>query len=123
MLALLATAVVVGLLGLGVGGIGGFLLGRGGVGGPSDPNLAEACATLDRISGQLPIDEDSLALDDPLVWELLAAGSHFTAAGSEPDGDEQLREIGTEVQQGISALDVELLEDATSKMQAECAGR
>src|SRR5699024_5540221 len=82
-----AAAVVAGLVGLGVGGVGGALLASGGPGGDRrGQDVADGCAILDRMEADLPVEEDSVTLDEPLLFELGAAGQLFMAAGA---GDQQ----------------------------------
>lgn len=114
-----AAAVVAGLLGLVIGGLGGALLssGLGGGGSRTDQNISEGCAILDRLEEDLPLQEDSLDLSDPLLFELGAAGNHFMAAGA-GDTDGELWTAGNELVAGMSRLDTDLtnqgLEDAAA---------
>lgn len=118
----LAAALVAGLLGLGVGGVGGALLSTalgGEKGSSTEQNVAEGCAILDRLELELPLHEDSLALDEPLMFELGAAGNHFMAAGA-GDTDGELWRAGSDLVAGMSRLDPQLLNDALAQLEPIC---
>lgn len=117
-----AAAAVVGVLGLVVGGIGGALLssGLGGGGSTEDQNIAEGCAILERVEEDLPVQEDSLALDEPLMFELGAVGQLFMAAGA-GDTDGELWTAGNDLVAGMSRLDVDLLNEGIEQAEAICA--
>lgn len=79
-----AAAVVAGLVGLGIGGLGGVLLSSGGIGGGdrTDHDIAAGCAILDRVEDDLPVEEGSISMEEPLIYELNGAGHLFIAAGA-----------------------------------------
>lgn len=117
-----AAAAVAGVLGLLVGGVSGALLssGLGGSGSRTDQNVAEGCAILDRLEEELPVEEDSVGLSDPLIFELGAAGQLFMAAGAgDPNGE--LWTIGGDLVSGMSTLDVERMNDSIEAAEEICA--
>lgn len=119
----IAAALVAGLFGLVIGGLGGTLLAGGiGIGSDSrmDQNISEGCAILDRLEEDLPVQEDSLGLEDPLVFELGAAGHHFLAAGA-GDNSGVLWSGGSDLVAGMSRLDVELTNQGIETLEETCA--
>lgn len=113
-----AAAVVAGLVGLGLGGLGGVLLSSGGLGGGdrTDQDIAEGCAILDRAEDDLPVQEGSMNLEDPLIFELGAAGQLFMAAGA-GDQDGEAWRTGQELVSGMSTLDAEMINDSVETAQ------
>lgn len=112
---------IAGGLGLITGGLGGTLLstGLGNGGSKADQNISEGCAILDRLEEDLPVEEDSLSLSEPLLFELGAAGHHFMAAGAgETDGP--LWTAGSDLVAGMSRLDVGLTNEG-AEAEGICA--
>lgn len=119
----IAAALVAGLLGLAVGGIGGTFLATG-LGGASDSrvdqNISEGCAIIDRLEEDLPIEDGSFAFDNPLMFELGAAGNHFMAAGAgDPNGE--LWTAGNDLVAGTARLDSELTNGGLDQLEEICA--
>ncbi|WP_157697066.1 hypothetical protein [Brachybacterium avium] len=117
-----AAALVVGLIGLGIGGVGGALLSGslGSADSRADQDLADGCAILDRAEGELPLTEESLDVQAPLFSELLAAASLFTAAGVGKD-DLELQTAGSELLEGMSRLDIDLANETLEALAPICA--
>ncbi|MDN5899050.1 MAG: hypothetical protein L0H74_03180 [Brachybacterium sp.] len=117
-----AAALVVGLIGLGIGGVGGALLSGslGSADSRTDQDLADGCAILDRAEGELPLTEDSLDVQDPLFFELVAAANLFTAAGV-GDDDLALRTAGSELLDGMTRLNIDQVNEAIETLAPICA--
>lgn len=120
----LAAALVAGMLGLLIGGLGGTLLaagvGGGGSGSRAGQNISEGCAILDRLEEDLPVEEDGFDLGSPLMFELGAAGNHFMAAGA-GDTDGVLWSAGSDLVAGMSRMDVELTNEGLEALEETCA--
>ncbi|GAA1489137.1 hypothetical protein [Brachybacterium sacelli] len=113
-----AAAVIAGLVGLGLGGLGGVLLSSGSAGGSdTDQDIAEGCAILERAEDQLPVSEDSLSLEEPLLFELGAAGNLFMAAGA-GGADDELWASGSDLVTGMSMLDTDMINESIETLQA-----
>lgn len=125
--AVIVTAVVTGLIGLGAGGLGGYLLGSPGGTSSSGPraeqNLEGGCTILERLDAELPADGDALDLSEPLLFELTAAGSSFMAAGRADENYEVPAETGQDLVAGASTVNIELINESVQSLQTECAGR
>lgn len=127
-LVVIAAALVAGLIGLAIGGLGGTLLGgtllAGGLGGGSDSrveqNISEGCAILDRLEEDLPVQEDRFDLESPLMFELGAAGHHFMAAGA-GDTSGVLWSGGSDLVAGMNTLDVERTNEGLGALEKTCA--
>lgn len=117
-----AAALVVGLIGLGIGGVGGALLSGslGSADSRTDQDLADGCAILDRAEGELPLTEDSLDIQDPLFFELVAAANLLTAAGLGND-DLELRTAGSELLDGMTRLNIDQVNEAIESLAPICA--
>lgn len=124
-IAVLVTAVVAGFIGLGAGGLGGYLLGSPSSAASSEDraaqNIAEGCAVLDRVGDELPVDAASLDLHEPLLFELTAAGSSFMAVGRVGESHQALAEAGSELVSGVSTLNAERVNEGLEVLEAECA--
>ncbi|MDN5821461.1 MAG: hypothetical protein L0H39_08235, partial [Brachybacterium sp.] len=108
-----AAALVVGLIGLGIGGVGGALLSGslGSADSRTDQDLADGCAILDRVEGELPLTEESLDVQAPLFFELLAASQLFMAAGVGED-DLELQMASSELLAGMNRVDIDQANEA-----------
>src|SRR5690625_7807347 len=64
-----------GRAGLGLGGLGGVLVSSDGLGGGdrTGQDIADGCAILERLKDDLPAEEGSVTLEEPLLFELGAA--------------------------------------------------
>lgn len=120
----LVAALVAGVLGLGVGGLGGVLLSSGlsGSGSRTEHDVEQGCAIVERLEEELPLTADGLELDGPLVYELMAAGSLFMAAGY-GDDDEALLGAGRDLVGATNRLDVEVMNETYDVLRSECAAR
>ena len=110
--------VVVGLL---VGVLAGSTLlgGSGSGGGDAAEDAAIACDYASSLAEDF--DPDALALDDPLIWQLQAAGGLAQAAATADPAYAMLGEQGLDLFEGASRLDTELLEETLQAMDTTCA--
>lgn len=118
-----AASLVTGLIGFGLGGLGGVLLtsGLGGSGSRTDQNVSDGCAILDRVESELPVTDDSLSLEDPLLFELGAAGQLFMASATTEDGDEAVQDAGRGLLSGASMLDTGQINESLEALAPLCA--
>lgn len=121
----LVAALLAGLIGLAAGGLGGFLVGNGS-GGPggddrSAQNVAAACVSLENASADMPLsDQDTMTLDSPLTWELMAAGLSFQAAGAEDGVGDPLYEAGGRLVMAVQRLDIDMSNEAFDELITYC---
>lgn len=113
-----AAAVVTGLVGLGLGGLGGVLLSSGGIGGGdrTDQDIAAGCAILDRVEDDLPVEQGSMSLEEPLIFEVGAAGQLFMAAGA-GGTDDELWSAGSDLVSGMSTVDADRINESVRTLQ------
>ncbi|WP_147918070.1 hypothetical protein [Ruania zhangjianzhongii] len=109
--------VVVGLL---VGVLAGStLLGGGGAaGGGAADDAATACAYVEASVDQ--VSEEAMALDQPLIWQLQAAGALAKAAATGDEDYEAFGEQGIELFQAMSTFDAELAQTTLAAMEQSC---
>lgn len=113
-----AAAVVAGLVGLGLGGLGGVLFSSSGLGGGDrkGQDIADGCVILDRLEDDLPVEEGAVSLEEPLLFELGAAGQLFMAAGA-GDQDSEAWLTGKELVSGTATLDMKGINDSVETAQ------
>lgn len=104
-----------GLVALAVGLAAGTLLGGGGLVGEDD-DLQTACRYVEDFGSGVA---ERIALDEPLVWQVGGAAQIAVAAGLE-NGDEALREAGTDLMTAMQQLDGELVDAAIDKIGSHC---
>ena len=125
--ALIITAVVAVIVGLVLGGGIGYLIfadrGDSGSTPRAEQDVAEGCAILERLAGELPVDPDSASLKDPVIFELLGAGHLFMAASRADESYEAISELGNDLINGMSRLDLDQANEAIAPLQEECADR
>ncbi|HJB11214.1 MAG TPA: hypothetical protein H9786_11930 [Candidatus Brachybacterium merdavium] len=114
-----AAAVMAGLAGLGLGGLGGVLVSSDGLGGGdrTGQDIADGCAILERLKDDLPAEGGSVTLEEPLLFELGAAGQLFMVAGA-GDQESEAWLTGSELMDGMSTLDVEKINDSVETAQS-----
>lgn len=119
-----AVALVIGLV---IGAAAGQLLFAGNTGGSAESraeqDVIEGCAILDRIGDELPLDEDSTSISEPVLFELLGAGHLFMAAVRADESYEKVGELGQTMVSGVSRLETDELNEAITGLQSECADR
>ena len=110
--------VVVGLL---IGVLAGStLLGGGGdAGSGPDADAQAACAYVEASVGE--VDEESMALDQPLIWQLQGAGALAQAAATGDESYQAFGEQGMELFRAMSTLDLELAQSTLTAMESSCA--
>lgn len=104
-----------GLVALAVGLAAGTLLGGGGLVGEDD-DLQTACRYVEDFGSGVA---ERIALDEPLLWQVGGAAQIAVAAGLE-NGDEALREAGTDLMTAMQQLDGELIDDAIAAIDSHC---
>src|SRR5699024_12871080 len=105
--------------GLGLAGLAGALVSSAGPGGGAraGQDIAEGCAILERLKDDLPAGEGSVTLEEPLLFELGAAGQLFMVAGA-GDQESEAWLTGSELMDGMSTLDVEKINDSVETAQS-----
>lgn len=113
--------VVVGLL---VGVLAGSTLlgGNTGVGGEAGEGAAgDAAAACAYVTANVDgLDQESLALDEPLIWQLQAAGALAQAAAVGDAGYQALGEQGMELFGAMGRLDVQVAQSTLTAMDEIC---
>lgn len=121
----LAAALVAGLIGVAIGGLGGFALSSSGIGGAgssrAEQSAAEGCATLARVDDELPLTDESLNLSEPLVFELMGAAGLFMATGRADDSFVEFADAGQDLISGTNTLDMETANESIEILTRECA--
>ena len=80
-------------------------------------DIADGCAILERLKDDLPAEEGSVTLEEPLLYELGAAGQLFMVAGA-GDQESEAWLTGSELMDGMSTLDVEKINDSVETAQS-----
>lgn len=113
--------VVVGLL---VGVLAGSVLlgGNAGIGGGAGEGAAgDAAAACAYVTANVDdLNEESLALDEPPIWQLQAAGTLAQAAAVADASYQALGEQGMELFGAMARLDVQVAQSALTAMDQIC---
>lgn len=113
--------VVVGLL---VGVLAGSTLlgGNAGIGGEAGEGAAgDAAAACAYVTANVDgLDQESLGLDEPLIWQLQAAGALAQAAAVGDASYQALGEQGMELFGAMSRLDVQVAQSTLTAMDQIC---
>ena len=65
--------------------------------------------------------EESMALDQPLIWQLQGAGALAQAAATGDESYQAFGEQGMELFRAMSTLDLELAQSTLTAMESSCA--
>lgn len=109
------------LVGLLVGVLAGSALlgGSGSAGSGADADAQVACSYVEASVGE--VNEESMALDQPLIWQLHGAGGLAEAAATGDGSYEAFGEQGRDLFQAASTLDLELAQTTLEAMKQSCA--
>lgn len=108
--------VVAGLL---IGVFAGSFFAGGDAGSGPDADAQAACTYVEASVGG--VDEESMALDQPLIWQLQGAGALAQAAATGGSSYAAFGEQGMSLFQAMSTLDLELAQSTLEDMERSCA--
>ena len=125
--AILATALLVGSAGLGVGGLVGALTsgssGFGGSSSRSEQNFDEACALHERLEDDFPLGDSDFSLEEPLVFEVMAMGNSFSAGAAGDSSLEHITVAGNNLVASISRLEPRMANEPYEELGRFCEDR
>ena len=97
---------------------GSFFVGGGSGTGP-DADAQAACTYVEASVGE--VNEESMVLDQPLIWQLQGAGALAQAAAAGDGSYEAFGEQGMELFRAVSTLDLDLAQSTLQAMDESCA--
>ncbi|MEU3272477.1 hypothetical protein ABZ639_16665 [Saccharomonospora sp. NPDC006951] len=86
----------------------------------ADANLSMGCDIVERLAASYSTEDDWPSLDEPALWEAMAAGPLLVATAKSDERYAEFEELGNDISSSVARVDVEKLTETVQTASSRC---